>query len=273
MSRYYCCYLQNTIRKLPSYCAALCLFGSFFCHAVDSIPTGLTRINLTTGEGYFPYVDKTLDEGGWSQSLVRHTFRLMGFDVDIDILPWARGMKWAEESKFLGTFPYVYSSQRAEQFLYSQAINTVPMRFYVAKNSAITHHDQLQSKRLCIPYGYTLGKVEPIVLTRYAMTLSHAKDSKGCIGQVQRGWSDAGLTNGYVDVRLLSVPYQDKDAIVVLSEDITTETLHFLISKDYPQAEAWMNKFNQAFDELQKSGEKSRIDQQFIRQITQAPGY
>jgi hypothetical protein len=47
------------------------------------------------------------------------------------------------------------------------------------------------------------------------------------------------------------------------------EPLYFLISKTYPDAQQWMDKFNHAWQILEENGQKHSIDQMFIQAITQ----
>ena len=241
---------------------------SFYCAGNPSQAQNHSVVNLATGEGYFPYIDRKLMSGGWSQALVEQTFLLMGLDINVEVLPWSRGLKWTQDAKFLGTFPYVYSAERAEHFLFSVPINTVPIHMYVAANSAYKNIEQMQGKRLCIPHGYTIGQAEQLIVTQYAMSINRAKDAIGCIGQVRRGWSDAGLTNGYVAPDKLSDVDHGVAPIVIFEQQLSSEPLYFLIGKNYPDAQRWMDKFNQAFSQLQATGQKHKIDQMFIEAIT-----
>ena len=242
---------------------------SFVCWGNPTSQAEHAEVNVTTGEGYFPYIDSKLSSGGWSQALVEQTFLLMGLGINVEVLPWSRGLKWTQDAKFLGTFPYVYSAERAEHFLFSSAINYVPIHMYVAANSDFKQIEQMQGKRLCIPHGYTIGQAEQLIITQYAMTVNRARDAIGCIGHVRRGWSDAGLTNGYVSPTKLTGAENGAAPIVIFEQQLSSEPLYFLISKSYPNAEQWMEKFNLAFAQLAANGQKHTIDQQFLQSITQ----
>jgi polar amino acid transport system substrate-binding protein len=242
---------------------------SFACNGVEPPQEKRSTVSLTTGEGYFPYVDNQFIFGGWSRALVQQTFLLMELDIDVEILPWSRGFKWTKEGQFLGTFPYIYSPERAELFLFSLPINQVPIRMYVASNSAFKTIEQMQGKRLCIPHGYNIGHAEQLIINQYAMTVNRAKDSIGCVGQVQRTWSDAGLTNGYIAADKIGDTQNGDSPIVIFPQELSFEPLYFLISKTYPDAQKWMDQFNHAFETLEKNGQKQSIDQMFIHSITQ----
>ncbi|MDP5041695.1 MAG: transporter substrate-binding domain-containing protein [Paraglaciecola sp.] len=230
-------------------------------------PTGASMINIATGDGYFPFVDSSFMYGGWSKALLEAIFSEMAVKAHFEVLPWDRGLKWTQEAKLFGAFPYIKSPERSEHFLYSQPINFVPIRLYVAQDSRIDTIEKVRGKRLCIPHGYSIGAAEQSVIERFAMTVNRAKDGLGCVGQVQRGWSDAGLTNGYIKATKLHKTDGPYGPIKIFPEELSTEPLYFVMSKSYPHAQEWMNKFNVALEQLVAKGQKQQIDKVFIEAL------
>ena len=222
------------------------------------------KVQLATGEGYSPFVDIKLPGGGWSTSLIRQTFNKLHLDTKIDVLPWNRALKWTQDGKFMAAFPYVYSKSRAESFLFSTPINFVPVHMYVASDSAFTTLEQLKNKRLCFPFSYSLDSLEHGIVDKYKMHINRAVDGVGCVKQVKKGWSDAGLTNGYIQADKLLKDDIEHNSIVIFPEQLALIPLHLIIGKDYPNAEKWLAEFNYAFSLLQKSGEKLAVDQQYL---------
>jgi polar amino acid transport system substrate-binding protein len=250
------------------YCLLLCLGMNISYAQVESKDETAQLIKIATGESYFPFVDSSFLLGGWSKALVEATFSLMSVEVSFEILPWDRGLKWTQEAKSLGAFPYIASKQRSEKFLYSLPINFVPVRLYVASDSVFNRIEDIQGKRLCIPHGYSIGKAEQTVIDQFAMTINRAKDGIGCVGQVQRGWSDAGLTNGYIQAIKLRHHTETEEPIRIFPQALSSEPLYFLISKSYPDAQLWMDRFNQAFLQLAENGQKQQIDQLFLAALS-----
>ena len=223
------------------------------------------RIRLTTGQSYFPFISAKMPHGGWSQALVTRTFAEMGLNVDIHVLPWSRGERWTTEQRFLGTFPYVYSAKRAKKYYFSKPINFIPVRFYVSQASNFTDVQQLKNKRLCLPYGYSADFVKDGVVDSLNLKINRVVDGAACIGHVQRGWSDAGLTNDYVSVNEVNNDRLTDSKLVVLKKDVEQVPLHFIISTSYPEARKWMDKFDRAFQRLIENGAKAEIDDQFTQ--------
>lgn len=236
-------------------------------HSVAQSGATKGKVKLATGTGYSPFVDSKLPEGGWSTSLVKQTFSKMNLLATVEVLPWNRALKWTQEGKFLATFPFVYSKQRAESFLYSDAINFVPVHMYVASNSPFTSPEQLQNKRLCFPFSYSLDSLEQGIVDKYQMTINRVKDGIGCVKHVQKGWSDAGLTNGYIHAEKLPKNTTNGVTIVIFPEQLALVPLYLVISKDYSNAQQWIEEFNYAFGLLQKSGEKIATEKMYLELI------
>jgi polar amino acid transport system substrate-binding protein len=240
--------------------------ASFGCFAGNN--TGKPSAQLVTGEGYFPYIYKGIIHGGWSRALIKETFALMNVDIEVDILPWKRGLKWTKEGRFLATFPYVYSASRADDFLFSVTINQVPVRLFVTQESGIKKVEKLKGKRLCIPHGYSVDTSPQGIVGRFNLSINRAKDGLGCVKHVQKGWSDVGLTNGYIVSEQIKTGFDEDKSIYILPEELTSVPLYLIISKQYPNAQEWIDRFNSAFAELSATGKKQQIDLQFTKLLS-----
>ena len=220
------------------------------------------KVRLASGEGYSPFVDNKLPDGGWSTSMIIQTFNKLNLDTSIEFLLWNRALKWTQDDKFLAAFPFVYSEPRAEDFLFSTPINFVPVHMYAASDSAFISPEQLKNKRF--PFSYSLDSLEQGIVDKYQMNINRVKDGIGCVKHVQKGWSDAGLTNGYIQADKLPKNENNDISIVIFPEQLALILLHLVIGKDYPNAEQWLAEFDQAFSLLKKSGEKSAVAQRYI---------
>ena len=200
------------------------------------------KVRLASGEGYSPFVDNKLPDGGWSTSMIIQTFNKLNLDTSIEFLLWNRALKWTQDDKFLAAFPFVYSEPRAEDFLFSTPINFVPVHMYAASDSAFISPEQLKNKRF--PFSYSLDSLEQGIVDKYQMNINRVKDGIGCVKHVQKGWSDAGLTNGYIQADKLPKNENNDISIVIFPEQLALIPLHLVIGKDYPNAEQWLAEFD-----------------------------
>ena len=218
---------------------------------------------LTTGASYFPYVDKNAQDGGWSVSLVKAVFKHMNTPIYIDILPWQRGYKWALEGKYQGTFPYVYTDERAKSFIYSKQINSIPVRIYTSKEMTVNTLADVTGARLCLPYGHSLSREQSAFIKAYKLSVQRAVDAGGCIVQVSKGWGEVGFTNGYLQDDHNSALFEVLENVNIIDIPVATIPLYYIVSKELENAQAHIDKFNAALAFIEQSGERRQIDKQF----------
>lgn len=245
------------------YLLAFLLYISNSVNAQGNTPE--IGLKLATGQHYSPFVDDKLPGGGWSVRIIKQVLLTMSLKAEIVILPWERALQWTVSDRIFGTFPFVYSKRRAEKFLYSEPINFVPVHMYVAKKSSFSSPSSLMTKRLCFPYDYALSPIEQKIVDEFQMTVNRVKDGIGCVKHVQKGWSDAGLTNGYIDTSKLSEAHKEGKEIKIFTRQLALVPLYFLISKERKNAQVWMDEFNYALLIIEKNGKKSAIKKQYLQ--------
>ncbi|MCF2949728.1 transporter substrate-binding domain-containing protein [Paraglaciecola aquimarina] len=233
--------------------------------ASGSIDTAKSVIKLATGAHYSPFIDDKLPDGGWSASIVKRVLDSMKLQADIKVLPWERALKWTKEDQIFGAFPYVYSAHRAEYFLFSEPINYVPVHLYVAENSTIKTLEDVKFKRLCFPYDYSLSPIEQQIVDNFKMTINRVKDGIGCIKHVYKGWSDAGLINGYINPKKISSGDWQGKPITIFPEQLGLVPLYFVVNKVNQESKNWLVKFNDVLLQLVDSGEISTINKRYLQ--------
>lgn len=252
---------RNFVLSVAFYCLLIISIGlAMPSLAQQSILSNKGGLKIATGAHYSPFVDDKLPQGGWSNAIVKRVLAEMSLRANLVILPWDRALKWTQDGKVFGSFPYVYSKQRAQHLLFSMAINYVPVHMYAAKASGFDSLMSLQGKRLCFPYDYSLSVIEQQIVTKFQMTVNRVKDGIGCIKHVQKGWSDAGLTNGYIDTSKLSSNHWQAKHIKVFKQQLALVPLYFVVGKHTSHAQQWIDEFNYALTGLEKSGELNRIN-------------
>ncbi|MDO6567602.1 transporter substrate-binding domain-containing protein [Alteromonas sp. 1_MG-2023] len=218
---------------------------------------------LTTGGSYYPYVDKKAHDGGWSVSLVKAIFRHMDTPIYIDNLPWQRGYKWALEGKYKGTFPYVYTEERAKLFVYSRQINSIPVRIYTSKDMVVNSLSDITGARLCLPYGHSLSKEQSEFIEKYKIAVQRAVNAGGCIAQVSKGWGEIGFTNGYLQGDHNSELFNVLDEVNIIDIPVATIPLYYIVSRELEDAQAHIDEFNAALEFIERSGERLLIDDHY----------
>jgi polar amino acid transport system substrate-binding protein len=109
-----------------------------------------------------------------------------------------------------------------------------------------------------------LDSLEQGIVDKFQMKINRVKDGIGCVKHVQKGWSDAGLTNGYIRANKLPKNEGVDISIVIFPEQLALIPLYLVIGKDYPNAKKWLAEFDYAYTLLQLSGEKAAEDQRYL---------
>lgn len=240
--------------------------GSFLALAFClSLVTNAEPVAVVTGDSYFPFISDDLPEKGWSNAVIKAVFAQMGEELVIEVVPWSRGFKWALENKYLGTYPYVYSDVRNESFLYSDPINYISVKLFVAQDSSITKLADLESKRMCLPIGYTISDTIGSLKQKYSLKINRAADNKGCFGHVEKGWSDVGLINDHISKGRIRQIYDVTGEFRILPEVYDTIPLYFIISRTYPEASIQLERFNQALAETKENGVLETIRERYMK--------
>ena len=218
------------------------------------------KVQLATGNDYFPYADKSFPNNGWSTEIIKAIFTQLHWQNKIDILPWERVRILTKAAKYDGAFPYFYSKQRAKDFLYSLPINVLPFNLITIQNSAIKSIKDITNKTFCLPRGYILGEKISKILKPYKLTFERAKGIDGCLKQLQAGWSDLSFISGDFNNKTIQHYYRITAPYNIIKPSLSHVPLYFIVAKQHPQAEFIISEFNKGLQQIEHSGKKATID-------------
>lgn len=220
---------------------------------------------VVTGPDYSPYADEGLPAGGLSTRIVRAVFHRMGQEVNIVFLPWRRGYEMTLQHKYLGTFPYVWDAVRAEKFLYSRPITDASERFFVHKDSQITYTgpENLRDQLVCRPVGYSLEALGPNVIEDEKHLWRPTNLSK-CFQMLAHKRVDLVPMNELVGWHTISEMGLNPQDFEVMDYEISQNNHHFIVARDYPQAERIISEFDAALESMVADGTLNRIIENYM---------
>lgn len=70
-----------------------------------------------------------------SERIIIRAYQSQGNEVVLSYYPWSRSLRLAKQGKYDGTFPWMFNPDRAQSFLYSQAMYTQKVVFFSNKNT------------------------------------------------------------------------------------------------------------------------------------------
>lgn len=220
---------------------------------------GKQYASLVTGQIYYPYVDASLPNYGWSSAIVLAVFQHLNIDTQLGHFPWLRAEHYAKQAAYDGSFPYIFTEQRKIDFYYSDAINFVEVEILVRKDLDIPTFSSLINYRFCLPYGYEITNGFKQVISSHNLT--RAPKSSDCLNKVIAGWSDVVLVNKYSKASML----EDNMPLKVLELAAPKESLHFIVAKSHPQAEKIIHSFNRALKVLKRTKQLDQINKRYMQ--------
>ncbi|WP_440616633.1 substrate-binding periplasmic protein [Cysteiniphilum sp. 6C5] len=115
-------------------------------------------VNYALGDYYYPYVNQHESSKGCLTEFVTKVFKSQGVNLgEIRWLPWSVAIKsLAYGSSPVVSFPWSYTKERAQKYLYSDALYTKSAYIWVLTDGKNDHLDfkALQGAKVCVPQGY-----------------------------------------------------------------------------------------------------------------------
>lgn len=96
-------------------------------------------IELTTFNDFPPFVSDKVLNGGLHTDIVRESFKAVGYNLKLLLLPWERGLIDVEAGNIVGSFSWARTEARAGRFLMS-------LPFYYEDHVIFTRHKSIQTK-------------------------------------------------------------------------------------------------------------------------------
>lgn len=227
-------------------------------------------VNLVSGNDYAPFTDQSLPQGGLATAVVSEAFNQIGLKTAIDWKPWKRGFLETKEGRYIGTFPYIPTDERKQDFLYSAPVFT---ETYVAlsnakdKNNYLSYED-MKGRTICRPVGYAIADKIESNLENWNISLFQPRDMAGCMRAIMNLPNHVVILNRLQAAEELKKPENDLSLIKIHPIKEQGFTLHFIVSKKRQDAHVWINRFNDGLKKVKQSGSYARLMEKFGLQPT-----
>ncbi len=221
----------------------------------------LDKVKLTNGE-WAPYLSEHLPNYGTASHIVKEAFEAVGVQVQYGFYPWKRSYKLAREGTWNGTLVWVYTEDRAADFMYSDVvISEVEYLFHLKDKPLIWKKiDDLRG----LTIGATLHTVYPTLeeaahdgilkIERagnydnlYRRLLNHRIDAIPQVSQVAKHYLRTTL------------PPRERDLITYSDTILQKRNYHLILSKRRPESKSLIGLFNKGLSLIRKNGRYQKI--------------
>ncbi|WP_253825290.1 ABC transporter substrate-binding protein [Vibrio sp. 03-59-1] len=238
------------------YCIFLIALVPMSSIAVTSKTSNHNTVRFAIGE-WVPYTHNT-PQSGLLEKVVSSAFKLRGYDVTFDYLPWLRSAKLVQHSKYDATFPWYSTDDRRENYLFSQQsiLDVKTLLFY--------HIDaKFDWQSLPDLKQYNIGAVEGYSSTKFIQkggveTIDAASLEENAY-KLYRHRIDAFAVEKRVGMRLIHQISDDaSNTIKIHDKPLMNEPMYVLFPKT-EKGESLRKVFDSALGELKSSGCYSKI--------------
>ncbi len=252
--------MNSLITKMAVRAAYLVQISFLWIWAASAQAQTLPTLIVAT-ENYPPYEMEEAVNGfhGFDYDVAQSIFKRLGFQIDIQFLPWQRAIDSAKRGTAVGILTCAKNKEREKFITFSDPISSFTSGFYVRKNftgTDIGHLEETVGKSVASLAGYeslkaleTAGAnpISVINIDRALMMLDSHRFDYLYIGKEPTAFIINQLN------------MNDTFRYIPLKK----QHFYFCFSKAYPGSKQIAERFNRALRQLRKEGVYDRIHHQY----------
>lgn len=231
-------------------------------NAVQAISIGATK-------SFAPFCQSNLYNGGMLTDIVNTVYSRMGKRTDISYVPnnQLRGVTFNGRTEV--SYPLTMNTNDKMLFLFSEPLYTTLTVFFANKDSEVENMKKTMQKRMrkgkysklivAIPVGFNSDNLMKYYEDKY-IVLKPMKSFEDCFKAMKEGRVDlvaAPQITGLVTIQ--NSAELSRADFKILEKSIESTTLHLVVSKEHPNAEAIIKEFNEVFEAAKAEGEISKV--------------
>jgi polar amino acid transport system substrate-binding protein len=221
-------------------------------------PTLALDLQVVTGDYYAPFTGIDLPGGGLATLLVKAALGEAEVASALSWEPWKRGYKSTLDGRYDATYPYVRTADRETEYLYSEPLITLTEHVFSrrADGFEIADLNRVAGRTLCMPLGWQPPPIIQDLLSSGQTSLIEPRGVGECVSLVLKGRADLFVAGQMITDYALAIHAdpEAKRALYRSLESLSTRTLHLIVPRKHPQAQAIISAFNQGLARLNDSG-------------------
>lgn len=223
-------------------------------------------LDLLTGPDYPPFTSQKLAQGGLAVAVMEAALATQGYDMTVTVRPWQRGFARTVNGDADGTFPYLRTAERAQKVRFSDPLfHMVPK--VLSKDDAPVRFDGTQAsltdKRICLPQGYEPDPFIAGMIEADRLRLIEPGRVASCPNVVQHGRADFWVENNFVWPWIVADSPYDLADFHVAETGLPRISLHFIVGKAHPKADAILAAVNDGLAAIRNDGTFDRLVQRY----------
>jgi polar amino acid transport system substrate-binding protein len=229
----------------------------YLCVVINPV-AALESISLATLE-WPPYTGTNLVNNGFTAEIVDAAFEAVGVKTQTTFLPWARGLKEVSEGHIDAIYPAYYSTERLENYTYSDQFVSGPLVFIKRKDIQVDFKELQDLKQYSI--GVVLGYVNTAEFDKADFLNKKAvKSDEQNIVKLIKGRLDLAVVDKFTALNILATRYPESlGKLDFVTKPLDEKPLHVMCSKISKRQQELCSRFNQGLNILRKNGKYQEI--------------
>ncbi|MCJ8312487.1 MAG: ABC transporter substrate-binding protein [Saccharospirillaceae bacterium] len=220
-------------------------------------------VRIATGE-WEPYLSQYSEHFGPYNRIVTEAFNIEGINVEYGFFPWKRALVITLSDQWNGSSLWGYHEERETEYLYSDAIAQQDYMFFHLKSFQFdwNSHDDLSGLSIGANIGYNYHEEFENAEKSGKISVQRLKSEKQIISmllnsRIQLGLMERAVAKGI----LMSLNDEQKESITFHPIPQSSDGLFLLLSRNDPNNEVFIKKFNSGLQQLIKAGKVSNYIQ------------
>jgi len=231
-------------------------------------------IEFAIGNGYSPFIDEVLPQGGVFREIVETAVSRVGAVSITRVVPWARAKKLARAGRVHATYSWGWSEEHQLMFLLGKPLACLEQRLF-AKNATLAASPKLSNDdyakvtgKVCFPQDWTLAPTLARAVEEGRLVRMNPQGMSNCFDMLRIGRVDfvqaepisaSILMN---DMRQNDVKWGElaKDAIdYAKGEPLQSSRSHILFSQNRSDGREWSLRLSKELQKMDDDGITEKI--------------
>lgn len=235
------------------------------CCLLSAAPASAEEsLNFAIGD-WQPYTGENMAGHGMAAEIVTAACRASSLSPAYSFFPWKRAVEKVTSAEFFGTFPYKEIPERIDNYVFSDTLFSTAFGILVSvkntKTEGFEYHSPTDFK------GYKVGIVSgtdsiKIPLAKHGVTIQEIPTAKQNLKKLARNRIDFYIGDKAVISEAMKADFsaEERKEFAYLKTDFGEKNdWKIMISKQYPNHQAMIEKLNQGLAEIKASGMQKKI--------------
>ncbi len=214
------------------------------------------NVIMATGE-WIPFTSESMNNYGKFTELVNIVFKEMKAELEYRFYPWPRCYDSVIKGRVWAAFPYSFNKERATEVIFTDALScSKTIFFYYEKEKSKKHYQFIRLEDLKeFKIGGVLGYFYDPIFKKAGLDVDYTNKEISSLEKLRLGRIDLMPLNKLVGWHLIHTQFpEDADRFKTLEKPLSVDTLHLIVSKEYPNSKELLERFNAALNSCIDNG-------------------